>query len=190
MNGKGKEPKASEITKLLNRWKAGDQRAGDALFELIYPDLRKIVGRILNQQAGNFSLQTTDVLHEAYLRLLGQKSSWENRHHFFAVSARVVRRVVMDHVRGRARDKRGGEEQPVPLDQARETPSTSRDWLALDEALSNLAAADATAARICELRYFGGLTLDEIASVLRIGRATAVRHWQFARAWLKHVLNG
>ncbi len=188
MDENGKQANAREITALLNFWKAGDEKAGDALFDLIYPDLRKIVGRILSDQAGDFSLQTVDIIHEAYLKLLGQKSSWQNRQHFFAVSARVVRRVVMDHARAKRRQKRGGEDSPVLLDEARMAPSKSKDWLALDEALRKLAAADAAAARVCELRYFGGLTQDEIASVLEIGRATVVRHWQFARAWLKQEL--
>ncbi|MDJ0836218.1 MAG: sigma-70 family RNA polymerase sigma factor [Acidobacteriota bacterium] len=180
------------ITQLLNDWKNGDDLAHDRLFEQIYPVLRKIVGSVIYSGGSNLTLQTTEILHEAYVKLVGQKKAdWENRSQFYAVSSRIIRRVIVDNARRGSRQKRGGDARQIPLDEAGESevqPNSLDDWLTLDQALNKLARIDEAAARIVELRYFAGLNMDEIAAVLEMGTATAGRHWRFARAWLKNAL--
>ena len=179
-----------DITLLLNAWKSGRQEVMEPLFERIYPVLRKIAGPILSAEGRDLSIQTTDVLHEAFLRLVDQKKAdWTDRTHFYAVAARLVRRIIMDYARRGNRQKRGGDLIKVPLRTAGEVHVKSGEsWLALDQALEQLAGINADAAKIVELRYFGGLNNDEIALVLQMGIATVGRHWRFARAWLKNAL--
>lgn len=179
-----------EITGLLNDWKQGNEQASEMLFEMIYPILKRKVSAILAAGGRDLSLQTTDLLHEAFLRMVDQKKAdWQDRTHFFAVTAQLVRRIIVDHARHRNRKKRGGEVVKVSLDQDSEGRLDLReDWLALDQALSHLSGKHAQAAKVVELRYFGGLNNEEIAAVLDIGTATVVRHWRFARAWLRQTL--
>jgi RNA polymerase sigma factor (TIGR02999 family) len=180
----GDEP--DEFTRLLRGWASGDAAAGDRLFELIYPQLRRIVKRRLSLRRPGELLQTTDLLHETYLRLTRQhRTDWNNRAHFFAIAATVARRVIVDHARHAARRHRRAGGLSLALDEVVLAAAPPRvDLVALDRALDELAAIDRSAARVVDLRYFGGLSLEETADALGIGRATAVRAWRFARAWL------
>ena len=181
---------AKNITLLLNDWKRGNENASEALFEIIYPVLRKIVGPILSAKGRDLTLQTTDVLHEAFLKMVDQKKAdWADRTHFFAVTAQLVRRIIIDYARSRGRLKRGSEFNKIPLRTAEEMHvEFHEDWLALDEALKEFSAIHPEGAKVVEMRYFGGLNNSEIATVLGIGTATVGRHWRFARAWLKNAL--
>jgi len=179
----------ADITALLNLWSDGDSSAGDALFELIYPDLRRIAGRKLEKEGSEFPLQTRELIHETYLRMVDQKVPWENRKHFFAVASNVIRRVIIDHIRLKMRKKRGGDADKVPITLNHEPSFVGKDWLALDEALTALSTVQPIGIKICELRYFGGLTLEEVAPILGLSKATVKRHWQTARAFLKQILD-
>lgn len=176
-----------EITNLLSDWRGGDPQVEERLMALIYPHLRQIAARRLPRDDRRFTLETTDLVHEAYLMLLGQDAEWRNRAHFFAVAARLMRRIVIDYARRRSRVKRGGRQSRVDLEEA---PELSRDnaagWLDLDTALDELTRIDTRAARIVELRFFAGMTVDEVARLLRLSSATVTRNWRFARSWLKH----
>jgi RNA polymerase sigma factor (TIGR02999 family) len=179
-----------EITGLLRAWTAGDADAGERVFKLIYPQLHRVVSRRLTSDRAGDRLQTTDLLHETYLRLADQKRlTWNDRSHFFAIAATLVRRVVVDQVRHRRRLRRGAGARHVSLDDVElpiEIPLV--DVVALDTALTELAAINITAARVVDLRYFAGLSQEETADVLGIGRATGVRAWRFARSWLRQRL--
>ncbi|MEO8673846.1 MAG: ECF-type sigma factor [Tahibacter sp.] len=181
-----------EITVLLNRWRNGDKAAESRLIELLYPALRQIAQRALRPSAHQISLRATELVHEAYLRLHGQRSQWSSREHFLAISARVTRYVLIDLIRERDAQKRGAGVEMITLqlddDSEIATDSDRIDWLALEQGLQQLETRDAIAGRIVELRYFGGLTNAEVATVLDIGVATVVRHWKFARAWLHRRL--
>jgi RNA polymerase sigma factor (TIGR02999 family) len=159
---------------------------------LVYAELRRLAHRHLRGWAPDHGLQTTALVHEAYLRLLGSSQvSWQNRAHFFALSARLMRRVLVDAVRAQRSRKRGGLAPHVPLDDNVVSPElTRRDLVALDEALTALAELDPVKARIVELRYFGGLTADESAEVLGVPRLTVEREWRVARLWLVREMKG
>lgn len=182
-----------ETTSLLRAWTRGDEQAGDRLMERLYPDLRRLAASRLEEAGSDLTLQPTELVHEAYVRLVDQRrTQWQSRAHFFAIAARLVRRVLLNYARDRRRQKRGGGLTLLPLDEVRtagagETPP-ALDLLALDEALGRLAAIDPTAERVIELRYFGGLTVEETAEALGIGRATVVRSWRSGRIWLKELL--
>jgi len=182
----------NDVTSLLNAWKSGNTQASQALFEIIYPALRKIVGPILAREGRNLTLDTTDVVHEVYLKMVDQKKAdWNCRAQFYAVSAQAVRRIIVDHARHRNRKKRGRDFEKVSLQTVDgQLIESNDDWLALDRALSELFNRDPQAARVVELRYFGGMNNDEIAVALEIGVATVGRRWRFARAWLKQFLSG
>jgi RNA polymerase sigma-70 factor, ECF subfamily len=177
---------AGEITTLLRAWTSGDEEAGDRLFRLIYPQLHRVVSRRLRAERPAGNLQTTDFLHETYLRLVRQRQvDWKDRAHFFAVAATLVRRVIVDHLRHGSRRRRGGGSRQVSVDEVvLAVTAPPVDLLALDRALTELAVVNPTASRVVDLRYFGGLSLEETADVLGLGRATAVRTWRFARSWL------
>jgi RNA polymerase sigma factor (TIGR02999 family) len=181
---------AGDITGLLRGWRAGERAARDRLFELIYPQLRALAARRLPRSDRRF-VDTRDILHEAYLRLSEQQpADWLNREQFFAVAATVVRRVVVDQARLRRRLKRGHGVQIVCLDDAGQAAQKKPlDLVALDDALGALAQLNPLAARLVDLRYFGGLTLEEAAAVLGLGRATVVRTWRVARAFLAASLD-
>jgi len=181
-----------EITQLLFEWSSGNQAALDKLYPLVYDELHRIARRYMKRERKGHTLQTTALINEAYVRLVDQKHiRWENRTHFFAISARIMRRILIDHARHYARAKRGGGANRVSLD---ETAIVANDRAAelvqLDEALKNLADIDFRRAQVVELRYFGGLSNEEIGMVLRISANTVTRDWNMARAWLYQQLTG
>jgi RNA polymerase sigma factor (TIGR02999 family) len=184
-------PQPAEFTQLLLNWSNGDRAALDALVPLVYDELRRIASRSLQRESAGHTLQTTAVVHEAYLRLVEQgRVRWQNRAQFFAISASLVRRILVDHARSDNASKRGGGAQIVPLDEAAIfSPRRPDQVMELDDALSRLAAMDERKCRIVELKFFGGLTAEEIASVLDLSEATVRRDWSMARAWLFRELN-
>lgn len=184
-----------EITRLLLAWGAGNQQAFDELLPLVYEELRRVAARHMRRrlaprQDGRQLLQTTVLVNEAYLRLIdSHRVRWQNRAHFFAVAASLMRRVLVDYARQRQSQKRGGEMIHVAIDEAAvTTPSRAADLVALDEALSSLATLNDRQARVVELRYFGGLSEDEVATALKISRRTVQREWRLARLWLYQSL--
>ena len=177
----------ADITRLLARWADGDAEAFEALMPVVYAELRKLAHHYLRQERPDHTLQPTALVHEAYLRLAGIRDmELRNRAHFYGAAARIMRRVLVDHSRQRHALKRGGPAPAVvPFDEAIETPiDGTADLVALDEALGALEAIAPERARVVELRYFGGLSVDETADYLGVAPATVKRHWAFARAWL------
>jgi RNA polymerase sigma-70 factor, ECF subfamily len=174
-----------EITTLLQRWAGGDRNAGDRALDRVYAELRRLAAHYLRLERPDHTLQPTALVHEIYLRLEGKEIRWADRKHFFVVAAGQMRRILVDHARGRAAEKRGGDEVHVPLRDA-DRPQLPRDadLLALDEALVELKRLDERAAAGVELRFFGGFSEQETASILEISVATMKRDWEFARAWL------
>jgi len=181
------------ITALLQRWRTGDRAAEAALLEVVYPLLRDLARAQVRRNGGVLTLQATELAHEAYDKLEQQKSvDWQNRDHFFAIAATVIRRVVVDYLRMRGRDKRGGSIPFVRLSDLSENQAPpiddSVDWIGLDQALTALQAEDAECARVVELKFFSGLTTERIAEVCGTSVATVGRQWRFARAWLANRL--
>ncbi|MET0552837.1 MAG: ECF-type sigma factor [Vicinamibacteria bacterium] len=179
------------MTALLRAWAGGDREAGDRLVPLIYRELRRQAARALRRERRDHTLPATALVHEAYLRLAGAKGRWEDRAHFFGVAARVMRQVLVDHARRRGAVKRGGSATRVSLDTVAVTPPAREapiDVVVLDQALHELAALDAGKAHIVELRYFGGLTLEETAAAVGVSPATVTREWRLARAWLRRSI--
>jgi len=176
----------TDVTALLGELTKGNPEAGPKLIPLVYGELRRMAAGYMRRERTGHTLQATALVHEAYLKLLGQHSvDWQNRAHFFAIAAQVMRRVLIDHARSHVRDKRGGGREAVPLDEALVfSPERSMDFLALDSALERLAEVDSRQARIVELRFFGGLTVEETAEVLSISPKTVKRDWSVAKAWL------
>lgn len=183
-----------DVTTLLARWSSGDAGALEQLTPIVYDELRRIARRHLARERKNHTLQSTALVHEAYLRLIGGSGSeYQNRQHFFAVAAQVIRRVLVDHARAVNAAKRGGGAQKILLEdqpEASSPPENIAEVLALHEALERLAAFDRQQERIVELRYFAGLSIDETAEVLGISAATVKRDWVMARAWLARELKG
>lgn len=179
-----------EVTDLLLAWRGGDDEALPTLLPIVYRQLKKIAARFLRGARRDQTLHTTALVHEAYLRLVDlDRIRWADRTHFYAVTAKLMRRVLVDQARYQHRQKRGSGIVLMPLDEARDVPQErSLDLLAVDEALQDLAAVDAEMARIVELRYFGGLNRDEIAEALDLSSATVTRRWRAARAWLSRHL--
>jgi RNA polymerase sigma factor (TIGR02999 family) len=180
----------SEVTRLLRDWSAGRAEARDELVGLVYAPLRAIAERHLQRERGGHTLQPTALVNELYLRLVDQRSvEWNDRTHFFAVAAQVMRRILVDHARRRNSDKRGGGLVPLTIGAALEVAAAENfDVIALDAALENLANVFPQQARIVELRFYGGLTIDETASALAISAATVSREWTMARAWLRRAM--
>src|SRR5688572_31261383 len=183
----------SDVTQLLVAWGAGDAAAADRLVPAVYAELRRQAARAMRREGCENTLQTTALVHEAYLRLVDQRRVvWRSRAHFFGVAAQLMRRILVDHARGRHAAKRGGGLRQLTLgdaDSAREAPDDSGvDVLVLHEALERLAAIDPYQARIVELRYFGGLTIEDTAEALDASPATIKREWAVARAWLRREL--
>ncbi len=177
------------ITALLERWKSGDRSVESELLNQVYPTLLELARAQVRRNAGVLTLQSTELAHEAYARLHGQQSvDWQNRDHFYAIAATVIRRVVVDYLRQRSAGKRGGGLPFIALDELTEgeTPTIdeSVDWIAVDQALVELAEVDAECARVVELKFFSGLTTDRIAEVCGSSVATVGRQWRFSRAWL------
>ena len=184
---------SQEITEMLRQWSAGRREALDELMPLVYAELRAQAARYLRRERPNHTLQTTALIHEAYLKLINQKNMrWESRAHFFAIAAQAMRHILVDYARAKHREKRGGAgARHSPLEEATLAASNAPivDLLELDEALTRLAAFDEPQARVVELRYFGGLNLEETAEALHISRATAARDWSSAKAWLYRELS-
>jgi RNA polymerase sigma-70 factor, ECF subfamily len=179
-------PSPPEITDLLIDWSHGDQAALEALLPLVERELRKIAHNYMRRENPGHLLQTTALINEAYLRLVDQKrAQWQNRAHFFGIAARIMRRVLLNYSRDQGREKRGGKTIQVSLSEAdAKSPQTSIDLLALDVALNKLSAMDHRKGLVVELRYFGGLTVEETAEVLNVSPITVMRDWNFAKAWL------
>ncbi|MCG8457878.1 MAG: sigma-70 family RNA polymerase sigma factor [Holophagales bacterium] len=184
----------ADVTELLLRWRAGEEQALERLMPIVYDELRRLARGQMRRDSGREILQTTALVHEAYLRLSGRGADWEGREHFFAIAATVMRQVLVDHVRRRTSQKRGGQAEKVSLDEvgagARLEAAPDIDLLALDRALSQLGAVDPRKSRIVELRFFGGLTIAEAARVLDLSTATVERDLSTAKAWLSQALAG
>jgi RNA polymerase sigma factor (TIGR02999 family) len=181
-----------EITQLLAEWSEGNQAALDQLYPLVYDELHKMASRYMNRERKGHTLQTTALINEAYVRLVDQRHvHWKNRAHFFAISAQMMRRILIDRARLHAYAKRGGGAEQVSLDEvAVVADERASDLLLLDDALNRLAEMDARRSQVVELRYFGGLSNEEIAGVLKISENTVTRDWNMARAWLYQELGG
>lgn len=182
---------SQSITKMLREWSDGSREALDDLLPLVYDELHRQAARYLRRERQDHTLQTTALIHEAYLKLIDQRSTnWESRTHFFAIAAQAMRRILVDYARKKHRGKRGGAETDLTLDEAALLVSKEKsvDLVALDEALTRLATEDEQQARVVELRYFGGMTLDETANALNISAATIARDWMMAKAWLHREL--
>jgi RNA polymerase sigma factor (TIGR02999 family) len=181
-----------QITGLLRRWSEGDEEALDALMPMVYDDLRRLANYYLRQESHAQTLQATALVHEVYVRMCGQDDPhWEGRAHFFAVAAKMIRRILVDHARRKSAAKRGGKVHPHQLEEAITVPAhVSLDLIALDECLRELDKVDARKCRVVEMRFFGGLEAKDIAAVLGTTEATVRRDWKIARAWLYRRLQG
>jgi len=179
------------ITELLVAWSKGDQAALDKLTPLVYDELHRLAHRYMGQERPGHMLQTSALVNEAYVRLIDWKNvRWQNRAHFFGVSAQLMRRILVDFARSRAYAKRGGAARQITLDEAAGVPAQSgADLVALDQALNDLARLDERQSRVVEMRFFGGLKLEEIAEVLKVSVGTVRRDWSMARAWLHKELS-
>lgn len=180
-----------EVTRLLAAWSEGKSEAIDELMPLVYEELRRMAKSYMNSQPSGHTLQTTALIHEAYLKLADQREKrWQNRAHFFAVAAQAMRHILVDHARSHKTEKRGGETQIVSLDDVAIISNERADELvALDEALQNLSVLDERKSKVVELRYFGGLSVEETAEVLKISQETVMRDWRFAKTWLLRELS-
>jgi len=185
------EQNSHEITRMLHQWSGGNREALDELLPLVYGELHKQAARYLRRERQDHTLQPTALINEAYLKLIDQREvSWENRAHFFGIAAQMMRRILVDHARTKHREKRGGDDVKLPLEEAMMVVANEKniDLIALDEALTRLEMQDKQQARIVELRYFSGLSLEETAEALNISRTTAARDWAMAKAWLHREL--
>lgn len=186
----------SPVTELLARWRSGDQNALDALMPLVYSELRQLAQHYLRKERSDHTLQSTALVHEAYLRLAGQSPpQWQNRAHFFGIAAHLMRQILVEHARSRAAAKRGGGATRMTLDESLGmsmaiAQQNEVDVIVLDKALQDLTELDAQQGRIVELRFFGGLTIEDTSEVLGISPATVKREWVTARAWLFRAMTG
>jgi len=185
-------PSHQAVTQLLHDWSGGDQSALGKLIPLVQPELHRLAHHYMSRERTGHTLQTTELLDEAYLRLVDNtKRNWQNRTHFVAAAAQLMRRIMVDHARERRSLKRGGAAVKVSIDDAAlVTETRSEELLALDEALERLAAQDPRKSQIVELRYFGGLTVEETAEFLKLSQRTVEREWNMAKAWLYRALSG
>lgn len=185
------EDNSRDITQILREWSDGKREALDQLLPLVYNQLRRQAANYLRRERPDHTLQTTALIHEAYIKLIDQKSvQWKNRAHFFAIAAQAMRRILVDYARTKHRNKRGGDAAKMSLEDATmiAVEEKSIDLMALDEALNKLAVMDELKSRIVELKYFSGLDVDETAEVLGVSRKTIERHWTMAKAWLHREL--
>jgi RNA polymerase sigma factor (TIGR02999 family) len=184
-------PSQKQITELLVAWGDGDRDALEKLTPLVYNELHRLARRYMGRERSGHTLQTTALVNEAYIRLVDWKNvQWQNRAHFYAVSAQIMRRILVDFARARDYAKRGGGTRKISLDEAAMiSGGRGRDLVALDEALNALAELDDRQSRVVELRFFGGLSLEEVAEVLKVSVGTVRRDWSLARAWLHRELN-
>jgi RNA polymerase sigma-70 factor, ECF subfamily len=175
-----------EVTRILQKLKDGKSEAVEELIPLVYAELRRLAAHYLKSERQGHTLQPTALVHEAFLKLVEQETQWQNRNHFFAVAANLMRRILVDYARGHKAEKRGGEAEKVSLEDAfifvKEKPA---QLIALDEALEELAKIDERRSKVVELKFFGGLNNEEIAEVLGVHSNTVLRDWNLARAWLK-----
>jgi RNA polymerase sigma factor (TIGR02999 family) len=180
-----------QVTALLARWNQGEAAAREALVPLVYEELRRVARKCLAEQRRDHTLQSTALVHEAYLRLVGRASvHWQDRVHFFAVAARLMRGILVDHARRHAAAKRGGDAVTLVLDEAVRLPKKKElNLVALDDALTCLATLDARQSQIVELRFFGGLSIEDVSHVLGISPATVKRDWATARLWLHNAMS-
>lgn len=181
----------NQVTDLLLRWREGDRQALDALMPLVYVELRRLAGHYLRQERPGHTLQSTALVHEAFVRLVGTNPpEWQNRAHFYGVTARLMRQVLVDHARTHRAEKRGGDSLKLTLDEGLVgAGKQDLDILALDGALNQLAQISPQQSQIVELRFFSGLSIEETSEVLGISPATVKRHWTVARAWLFREMN-
>jgi RNA polymerase sigma-70 factor, ECF subfamily len=186
------EETSGKDTQLLHAWSNGDRAALDELMPRVYAELRRIAGHHMQKERPARSIQTTALVHEAYLKLIDVTNvDWRHRAHFFAISSQIMRRILLDRARRRTAAKRGGKSPPINLDEVPDLSSwRASEVIALDEALTRLAQVDPRKAQVIELRFFGGLSVDDTAVVLRISPETVLRDWKFARAWLLNELGG
>lgn len=182
---------SQNVTQLLIGWSNGDRQALDTLLPVVYEELRKQAARYLRRERPGHTLQTTALIHEAYMKLVDQKNvHWQNRAHFFGIAAQLMRRILVDHARTKKRAKRGGSNIRVSFNDANvPAPSQNFDIVAVDEALARLSEIDEQQSRIVELRFFSGLTVEETAEVLAISPATVKRDWSMAKAWLHREIS-
>ena len=184
-------PSSNEVTGLLLAWQQGEEAALERLIPLVHAELRRLAHHYVGREQPGHTLQTTELVNEAYIRLIDARQvSWQDRAHFFAVAAQLIRRILVDAARYREGLKRGGGAQHISLDDALiVSTERSRELVALDDALNALAATDARKSRVVELRYFGGLSIGETAEVLQVSPDTVVRDWRFAKAWLAREMS-
>lgn len=181
------------VTEMLKAWSAGDPEAANTFMPLVYDELRKQARRFLRRERPNHTLQATALVNEAYIRLIEQRDvNWQNRAHFFGLAANMMRRILVNYAVNRNRLKRGGVAEDLELEEALSVSIEEHDvdFIALDDALNRLAELDEQQAKIVELRYFSGLSIEETAEVLHISAATVKRDWSMARAWLRSELDG
>jgi RNA polymerase sigma factor (TIGR02999 family) len=184
-------PISQEITELLLKWSGGEKAALDELVPLVYPELRRLARSYMRREAAVHTLQTSALINEAYLRLVNQNGiAWQDRAHFFAVAAQIMRRILIDHARSHRYGKRGAGATHVEFDDATFGAQRAQEFLALDDALIALAAVDERKTKIVEMRFFGGLTVEEIAEVLKVSPITVKREWRLAKAWLHLEMSG
>jgi RNA polymerase sigma factor (TIGR02999 family) len=185
------QPSSPEMTQLLAAWSQGNEEARDQIMRLVYQELHRMARRYMNLQIPGHTLQTTALIHEAYLRLAGEsEKQWQNRAHFFGVAATAMRHVLVDYARASQSAKRGGAARVVPLDEALAVSADRLDELAaLDDALNLLEKLNPRQAKVVEYRFFGGLSVEETADLLQVSPETVMRDWRAARAWLFHELN-
>jgi RNA polymerase sigma factor (TIGR02999 family) len=182
----------SEVTRILSAIGRGDSHAAGELLPLVYEELRQLAAHKMAQEAAGQTLQPTALVHEAYLRLVGQEheAHWDNRGHFFAAAAEAMRRILVENARRKKRDRHGGGRRRVELPDLPAAEQEPEDLLALDDALARLAGEDSAAAEVVKLRLYTGLSVEEAAEALGLSRAHAYRHWTYARAWLRAALGG
>ena len=183
--------KPHEISRILQEWSEGGAEVSERLMPLIYDELRRQASRYMRRERIGHTLQTTALIHEAYLKLVDRSDvNWQSRAHFFGAAAQAMKRILVDHAKSRRREKRGGAAEDLPLDEARFVVSRGKsvDLIALDEALTRFAEFDPQQAKIVELKYFAGMQIDEIAEALQISPATVKREWNSAKAWLHNEI--
>ncbi len=183
------QPSSHDVTFLLQAWSNGDQAALEKLMPLVYDQLHQLAQHYMAREQPGHILQTSALVNEAYLRLIdASRVSWQNRAHFFAISAQLMRRILVEFARARQGPKRGGGATPVVLDESRLGSGDRADLVALDDALKGLAAIDPRKSQVVELRFFGGLSVEEAAEVLKVSPATVMRDWRLAKVWLWHEM--
>lgn len=180
-----------EITELLIAWSNGDKAAVDQLMPLVYQELRRLAANYLRRERSDHTLQATELVHEAYVRLIDQQNmTWKNRAQFFGFAAQIMRHILVDHARQHLAEKRGGDRQKLAIDEVLNVVQEKAvDLIALNDALMSLEAVDPQQSRIVELRYFGGLTIEETAEVLGLSPSAVFREWNFAKVWLQRQLS-